>query len=223
MNNWTLKDFERMFDGFSTILPEDDPRAQKQRRILDAAGQLFQKWGYRKTSMEDVAREAGVAKGTVYLYFKTKADLMVQVVAEEKRRYLLQMKPLFDEQDAKKRIYTWIALGVQVARDMPITANLARGDADLRDLINEISEEDRQKSEAFSNGFLSALIEAATREHPIPAAERLERARVLRAIITFSISMAESAICGGLDTRTFAETLAHVLVEGVAGRPRTPE
>ncbi|MBN2530199.1 MAG: TetR/AcrR family transcriptional regulator [Deltaproteobacteria bacterium] len=209
-----------MLDQFSTILPNDDPRAQKQRRILDAAGLLFQKWGYRKTSMEDVAREAGVAKGTLYLYFKTKADLMVQVVAEEKRQYLLQMKPLFDEEDPKKRICKWVALGVQVAKEMPITAKLATGDADLKDLIHEISPEDRQKSEAFSNGFLSALIEAATRDHPIPPAERIERAKVLRAIITFSLSMAEGDICGELDTRTFAMTLAHMLVEGVAGPPR---
>ena len=41
------------------------------------SGELFERLGYRRTSVDEVARQAGVAKGTVYLYFKTKADLLV--------------------------------------------------------------------------------------------------------------------------------------------------
>ena len=40
--------------------------------ILDAAQQLFAQFGYRRTVMDDIAREAGVAKGTLYLYFDSK-------------------------------------------------------------------------------------------------------------------------------------------------------
>ncbi|MBN2716343.1 MAG: TetR/AcrR family transcriptional regulator [Deltaproteobacteria bacterium] len=220
MNNWTLHDFEKMFDEFSTVLPPDDPRAQKQRRILDAAAALFQKWGYRKTSMSDVAREAGVAKGTLYLYFKTKADLMVQVVGEEKRRSLIHMKPLFDEKDPKERIRKWVALGLQVASKMPITARLATGDMDMKDLMHELSDDDRKKSEAFSNAFLSALIDAASGRNHISGTERNERARVLRAIILYSLRMADTDICGDMTIQTFAETLSHILVNGAAGPPR---
>lgn len=43
--------------------------------ILDAAEQLFSQFGYRRTSMDDVARRAGVAKGTLYLYFDGKVAL----------------------------------------------------------------------------------------------------------------------------------------------------
>ncbi len=43
--------------------------------ILDAAEQLFAQFGYRRTSMDDVARRAGVAKGTLYLYFDGKVAL----------------------------------------------------------------------------------------------------------------------------------------------------
>lgn len=49
--------------------------ADKRQAILDAALDLFRNYGYRRTSMEDIAQAAGVAKGTLYLYFKSKDEL----------------------------------------------------------------------------------------------------------------------------------------------------
>lgn len=43
--------------------------------ILDAALDLFRQYGYRRTSMEDIAIAAKVAKGTLYIYFKSKDEL----------------------------------------------------------------------------------------------------------------------------------------------------
>src|SRR5258705_1122081 len=45
--------------------------------ILDAAQRLFARYGYRKTTVDELAREAGIAKGTVYLYFKSKEEIAV--------------------------------------------------------------------------------------------------------------------------------------------------
>ncbi len=64
----------------------DDKRAA----ILVAALVLFGRYGYRRTSIDDLAREAGIAKGTVYLYFDTKESIfralcgsvMARVLAE---------------------------------------------------------------------------------------------------------------------------------------------
>ena len=47
----------------------------KREIILTAALDLFRQYGYRRTSMEDIARAAAVAKGTLYLYFKSKDEL----------------------------------------------------------------------------------------------------------------------------------------------------
>jgi AcrR family transcriptional regulator len=43
--------------------------------ILDAIERLLARYGYRKTNMEDVAREAGIGKGTIYLYFPSKEEV----------------------------------------------------------------------------------------------------------------------------------------------------
>jgi AcrR family transcriptional regulator len=51
----------------------------KRDRILDAAQKLFVRYGVKRTSIDDVAREAGIAKGTVYLSFKSKAELFAAI------------------------------------------------------------------------------------------------------------------------------------------------
>jgi AcrR family transcriptional regulator len=48
--------------------------------ILDAARTLLARQGYRKTSMEDVGREAGLSRRTLYLHFADKRDLFLATI-----------------------------------------------------------------------------------------------------------------------------------------------
>ena len=54
----------------------------KRSRILDAAQSLFLRYGVKRTALDDVVREAGIAKGTLYLYFDSK-DALFAGVAEQ--------------------------------------------------------------------------------------------------------------------------------------------
>jgi AcrR family transcriptional regulator len=56
-----------------------DEATDKRDRILDAAQELFVRYGVKRTSIDDVAREAGIAKGTVYLSFESKAELFAAI------------------------------------------------------------------------------------------------------------------------------------------------
>jgi AcrR family transcriptional regulator len=46
-----------------------------RENILDAIERLLARYGYKKTTMEDLAREAGIGKGTIYLYFPSKEEV----------------------------------------------------------------------------------------------------------------------------------------------------
>jgi AcrR family transcriptional regulator len=48
----------------------------RRAELLDTADALFQRHGYANTAVEDIVREAGVAKGTFYHYFRTKEDVL---------------------------------------------------------------------------------------------------------------------------------------------------
>jgi AcrR family transcriptional regulator len=58
----------------------DDERGE---RILDAAAELVLRWGYKRVTIEDVAKQAGIGKGTVYLHFRTRAELFLSVLMRE--------------------------------------------------------------------------------------------------------------------------------------------
>ncbi len=74
------------------------PRIRKRRKdarpqeLIEAALQAFARKGFAGTKMDDIAELAGVAKGTVYLYFETKDALFEAVVREN-------ISPLFERLD----------------------------------------------------------------------------------------------------------------------------
>ncbi len=64
-----------------------EKKAQSRRRILDAAKVIFFSDGFVAANLDKVADQAGVAKGTLYRYFESKADLYVAVLAENGRAF----------------------------------------------------------------------------------------------------------------------------------------
>jgi len=68
-----------------------DPNALREF-IGDIAKQLFTHFGFKKTSMDDVARKAQVAKGTIYNYFKNKDDLIRYVMRKEGETLISKIK-----------------------------------------------------------------------------------------------------------------------------------
>ena len=74
--------------------PPQDPARQLERahRILDAAAELVLRWGYGKTTIEDVAKHSGVAKGTIYLHWRTRDDLFAALLRRERVRMLEEIR-----------------------------------------------------------------------------------------------------------------------------------
>jgi len=61
-------------------------KRDKREAILQAAWELIRHHGYSKATMSEIAREAGVGKGTAYLYFRSKREIMLALVDKTNRR-----------------------------------------------------------------------------------------------------------------------------------------
>src|ERR1700686_2096641 len=69
------------------------PRPQSKReRILRAATDVFAQNGYFNAKVSEIARAAGVADGTIYLYFDGKEDLLITIFREHTRNYLQSLE-----------------------------------------------------------------------------------------------------------------------------------
>jgi AcrR family transcriptional regulator len=55
----------------------DDHAQTRRQEILQAAAELFAEKGYQRTSVREIAARAGIAPGTIYLYFDSKGDLLI--------------------------------------------------------------------------------------------------------------------------------------------------
>jgi len=56
---------------------------QTKEKILSVAARMFGKYGFQKTTVDEIARTAHKAKGSVYYYFESKEDLFLAVVTQE--------------------------------------------------------------------------------------------------------------------------------------------
>jgi AcrR family transcriptional regulator len=82
-------------------LPKQDPiqaqlAAARRNQILDAATRVFAARGFHNSTIRQIAGEAGVADGTIYLYFKNKTDLLIGLLnrlneSEERPNHLVEM------------------------------------------------------------------------------------------------------------------------------------
>lgn len=79
-----MTDSARLPAGTST-------RWERAERILDTAAELLRHHGYKRITIDDVARRAGVGKGTVYLHWKTREALFWAVLQRESMRMLEQL------------------------------------------------------------------------------------------------------------------------------------
>jgi len=61
---------------------------QKKQSIKSAARDLFFRFGFSKTSMEDIARQSGLAKPTLYYYYSSKQAIFNEVVIDEASRFM---------------------------------------------------------------------------------------------------------------------------------------
>ncbi len=75
----------------NTILKEEKDIISKQSAILEAGFELFSENGFAATRLDDVAACAGVAKGTLYIYFNSKEELFKKVV---EKTLILNIAPM---------------------------------------------------------------------------------------------------------------------------------
>lgn len=60
----------------------------RAEQIIAAADELFARYGYERTSIEDIAKHLGISKGSVYLDFKTKQDILIQILLRHGERII---------------------------------------------------------------------------------------------------------------------------------------
>jgi AcrR family transcriptional regulator len=115
----------------SEVQAETDERQQREERILDAATRLLMRWGYRKTTIDDVAREAGVGKGTIYLHWKDKNNLFNAAIWRASRQVSAEMMRRVAADPEGGRFHRVWTHGMLAIFSNPLLAALMKGNSDI--------------------------------------------------------------------------------------------
>lgn len=101
---------------------QDRTSDSKSRKILDGARTIFLRDGFDGASMNDIAREAGVSKGTLYVYFPSKEALFEAYVRDDRRRQAEQMIPYASAASLHEALLT---IGTAFMRQMLAPSHVA--------------------------------------------------------------------------------------------------
>ena len=124
-------------------------------QIIEAALQVFSSEGYYRSTMDDIAKKLGVSKGALYLYFKSKEDLLREIQASSRQKVRDQLTQAFQDQDPVKgagiffdTIFQRFELSLHSVFD---TLSVAAHNEKLRRILREDREEDLKIVEDFLN------------------------------------------------------------------------
>src|SRR5881296_1152677 len=99
----------------------------KPQQIVDAAIRVFARNGYYNSRVSDIAREAGIASGTIYLYFRTKDESRVTLFREKMAQWVaLVRREITTERGAEAKIRKLVALHFAVLEGDPDMAEVVQ-------------------------------------------------------------------------------------------------
>ena len=123
----------------------------KRERILDAAVRVFAKKGFHATRVSEVAKAAGVADGTIYLYFKSKDELLVSLFEDRVQRLLAFLQ--------RELPATQGAAG-KLRRIIELQLGLMEGERDLAEVVTVIVRQSTKLMKEYAAPKFNAYLDA---------------------------------------------------------------
>ena len=131
-------------------------KTEIRTRILNTAQEVFIRYGYGKATMDDIAREMGKGKSSIYYYFTSKEDIFKEVIGKE----LLSMKTrIFNEvskqEDAREKLKVYVVERMHGLKSLKDLYNVLRTEFTAqRDYIDQTRQQTDQEEITIVTGIL---------------------------------------------------------------------
>jgi AcrR family transcriptional regulator len=162
--------------------------SDKKNEILNAAASCFARFGYEKTTMDDVGEIVGMNKVSLYYYFKNKEALFKEMLLRESADYTERTKLKIAEiEDSKGKIIAWIEASFRYGQDSSILRQFSMETLKrLSPLMAEFKESASNAGIAFTSSVLKQGI--ARGEF-----KKCEAARVAESIVHLIYALKDAA------------------------------
>jgi len=150
---------------------------QTREKILTVAARMFGKYGFQKTTVDEIARTAHKAKGSVYYYFKSKEELFLAVVTQEINILKSGLtRVIVDSQDATGMIRNYLMNRMILMKDA-----LNYHESLKADIVGdfEFLNECRQDFNRFEIELMKAILDRGIRENKFQIKDTQATAQVI--------------------------------------------
>jgi len=177
----------------------------KKKDILKAASSCFARYGYEKTTLDDIGKLVGLNKASLYYYYKNKESIYTEVIYFEANEFL---SSIFAEVDkvpgCKEKVLTYLTERLSFIKN---AVNLNQLSIDsvqkIAPLFSEMYSKIMEKEIEHLAGVLECCI---TNKEIIPC----ETARIAKSIITVSEAIRSRIDCNISSEKTFNETVTEI-------------
>ena len=191
-------------------------REAKREKILDAASVEIAHSGYYGTTVSAIAKRAGVADGTIYLYFKNKESVLVSIFERAMQRIIDEARPIVADRDlsAQDKLRRLVELHLSLVgmdRDMAVVLQV-----ELRHSLHFLELFSRSRIREYL-GLIAEVVEQGKREGTIrEGADPLFTAKAVFGLVD---EMATDWVLSKKNTKLVAcsEAVSELLLRGVAG------
>ncbi|MEV6875937.1 TetR/AcrR family transcriptional regulator [Amycolatopsis sp. NPDC051128] len=115
------------------------PNRERADRILDAAGELLLRMGYRKVAIDDIARAVGIGKGTVYLHWRNKELLFQALMMRESADLTDEMLAAIKADPAMILPHRMIPESFLITHRRPLVMAMLRGNAEIFGSLGDLA------------------------------------------------------------------------------------
>lgn len=178
----------------------------KKQEILKAASECFARFGYEKTTLDDIGKMVGLNKASLYYYYKNKEDIFAEVVLQETKEYMQAVVAKIQAvTECKEKIVTYLREKVRHMQQLVNLHNLSIESIEkFQPVFERLRNEFYEKEVNFIIGILTACMEK-NEMNPCDAK------RIAESILTVMEAIKIKAF-HGIDVR-FADTIDYKEVE----------
>jgi len=132
---------------------------KKKQKILDAASECFAKFGYKKTTLDDIGEKIGLNKASLYYYFKNKEEIFTTIVINEVEKYIKEVHSSAEENvECEEQLFNYFVQRLSFLNDSIVVQQITEIEPEKLQLLIESGQSVLMKLYLEDKAFLSKLL-----------------------------------------------------------------
>ena len=194
-------------------------RKTRKEIIIEVARRSFARYGYKRTVIDDIAREAGIAKGTFYLNFRSKEELFLEVIRKIRREIVEEyFERISREATATGKLRETLRFALESLERDPLFAKISGGDEEFRIALSLVEEPETQRMLDGLLGYVRSFFEEGIKNGELRPDIDLDVIPQVFGSLKLLHFSKEAATAGRLTYQQYVDGIVELAMNGIVSK-----